>query len=168
MADDDQLGDWNRPGFNQVFQDVGEFFAIGANMAATVVMQINSRVGSIPRQRCAVIVRGAVIGAFTIPLQIIHAQTMHQHQQLAALSPLQHQRLALLTKLHRDRKWVVGGGEIITKHTIECGRHGFVLRKFSRAIEVRRELFKRQIETRADSLCDAANATVDHARDAAG
>ena len=78
VADDDQFFHRHRPFRDQGFQQAGKLAPVARNVAAAVVMQIDRCVAKIAGQRRTVVV------IFAIPLQIIHAQAMRKHQQLAA------------------------------------------------------------------------------------
>ena len=71
---DRQLFDRVRPIAQEHFHDVGKFTAVGGDMPAAVVVEINRRVAKIIREGLTVIV------AVSTPLQIVHAQTVQQDE----------------------------------------------------------------------------------------
>jgi hypothetical protein len=70
VPDEHEVGQRHRPELHQGFEQFGERPPIGRDMEPAVVMQIDRRVREVVRQR------GAVIVAFALPLQIVHAQTV--------------------------------------------------------------------------------------------
>ena len=75
VANNDKFLDGGRPPLDKAFQQFGKRAPIGGNMQPRVVVQINRRVAQIARQGRAVIV------AVPFPLQVAHAQAMHQYSQ---------------------------------------------------------------------------------------
>ena len=78
VADDRELLDRHRPGFQQRLEHLGERAPIGGDVATAVVVQVDlrhrARRGRIPRQRCAMVV------PLALPLQVVETQAVHQHQ----------------------------------------------------------------------------------------
>jgi len=114
--------------------------AVGRDAEAAVVVQVDRRVAQLPRQRQAVVM------APVLPLQVVHAQAVQQHEQARrrpgrmraqglALDP---QGLARSTKGHRDRQRIGAGREMVAEDTVEGGDHRLPLRT-GRLLRIRRE-----------------------------
>lgn len=105
VANENELGKRCRPPAYQRFEQMGECTTVGGNMQARVVVKIDGRVSENVRQRRAVIV------TLALPRQIVQAQAVHQHDELAAClrkgcgqsKPLARQWKATATDAHRDR-----------------------------------------------------------------
>ncbi len=172
VADDHQLFDRHRPRLQQGFQHSGQGAAVGRNMPAAVVVQVERRVAAGGGQRRAVVVPVAP------PLQVVHAKPVHQQQDLAArrgnvggdILRRQCQRPAVLAQLHRYGQGVGTGGEVIAQHAIERGHYRFAPggRGGGFPLQQRQQLTQQRIDAAADQPRRALYAAIDQPGDAAG
>jgi len=80
VPDQHELGQRYRPESHQVLEQSRKHAPVDGDMEAAVVVQINRRIREVAGERRAVIV------SLALPLQIVHAQAVQQHDQLAAHS----------------------------------------------------------------------------------
>jgi hypothetical protein len=124
-----QALDRHRPSVVQTLHQLREDAAIGRHAQAAVVVEMDRGVAQIARQRLAVIM------ACALPLQVVHAQAMQQHEQSRRDAgrarthgeTIEQQCLTGLAKRHRDRQRVVGGRQIVAEHAVERRDNGFAL-----------------------------------------
>ena len=91
-------------------------------MQTCVVAQENGRVT----------MRSQSIAVHRSPLQIVHAQTVDEHNHFAAVrSDFCHavciQNLALVVQCHLRRKRILAFFQSVTHHAIQCGQYRFAL-----------------------------------------
>ncbi len=130
VADDDQLVDRHRPLRDQFFEQLGEVLPALGNVTSAVVVQVDRREAEIACQRLAVIV------AVARPLQVVHAQAVRQHQELAARrcdtgrQPAAREFECLPADAQRclNRERVVARGQVIAPHTVEHRERHFTRR----------------------------------------
>ena len=123
VPDEHELGQRHRPALHQRFEQLGERAPVGRDVEAAVVVQIDRRVPEVARQR------GAVIVSLALPLQIVHAQAVHQHDQLAAgvrdrrgqRLAFARQRVTVPTQVHGDRQRVVRRRQVVAEHAVQRG-----------------------------------------------
>ena len=168
-----------RPCVDQPLEQIGELTAVARNMQPAVVVQVQRRAAEVARERRAVVV------AVALPLQIVHAQAVHQHQQVrAGRGPAHRQRggfdqhrPAFAAQGHRRRQRVGGCHEVIAQHAVErrhdrfalpacAGRAGGIERIGSNG-ERRHQQREQRVDAAAHHPRDAANRLVDQAGDAA-
>lgn len=72
-------------GCEQLLQQGGQLLAVDRRVQAAVVVQVNRGVAEFSRQLQTVVMGRVQHAGFpmTVPLQVIHAQAMNQHQHLA-------------------------------------------------------------------------------------
>ena len=173
VAQHHQAFDRHRPGVEQPFHQLRQDAAVGRDTEAAVVVQVDRRVAQLARQRVAMIV------ARTLPLQVVHAKAVQQHegsrrrigQARTHRKTFERQRPAGLPKRHRDGQRVVGGGQVVTQHTVERGDDRFALR-VGRLARVgcrqrRAQPAEQRLGAAAHHARDAAHRLVDQAREAA-
>jgi hypothetical protein len=103
------------------------------NVATRVVVQINGLKAILPCKHRAMIMR------ITLPLKIVHAQAMHEYENLAALWK-RLQSLPLLAKLHLYRQRVLRSCQGIAQYTIRCRPHRLAIRLCRFQLELGAEL----------------------------
>jgi hypothetical protein len=110
----------------------------------------------------------------TVPLQIVEAQAMREHQQLARacgdgrgqrLAP-QRQRLAVATKAERNRQRIAGLGQVVAQHAIQCGDDRFTRGGRLDVSEERSEAPQNGVDAPAHEPGHAVYGAVDQSRDA--
>ena len=162
VTENDQLVHRHRPFAQQRLDQFGESATVARDMQAAVVVQIHRRESGVDGQRRTVIVPVAP------PLQIAHAQPVHQQQNLAGRigncfrqgAARQFQRLTIAPKLHRDRQRIGAVGKMIAKHAIQRRKHRFALSRRGVATEQRYQPTEQRIDAAADQARDAANGFV--------
>ncbi len=156
---------------HQLLQLGCELVAVLRSVQAGVVAHMNGGVAQRGGDSLAVIDHLAVF--LGVPLQVVHAQAVDQHQRLAARAgqarrarldvPLQ--RLALVAQAHRRGQRVAAGHQVVAHHAVQDGQHGFALRaaglRGAGGFEQRHQRGKRQVERLAHRLRDAVDALVD-------
>ena len=142
-------------------------------LQAAVVVQVDRRVAQLARQRVAMIVARA------LPLQVVHAKAVQQHEQSRRRSgqarthreAFEQQRAAGVPKRHRNRQRVVGGGQVVAQHAVERGDDRLALRVGRLARVGCRQRRAKPAEQRLGAAAhharDAAHRLVDQAREAA-
>ena len=123
----------HRPMAGQLLQLQGQCQAVVRGVLAGVVAQVYGGVAQTGRQhRAKVHLLRARPG---LPLQVVHAQAMHQQQQLArhrvphtGRQGLPVQRLAIPAQRHRGGQRVVAGGQAVAHHPIQRSEHCLALR----------------------------------------
>ena len=191
VTDDDQRLHRHRPGRHQRGQLPGQRPAVGRHVQTRVVVQVDGREAEVARQCGAMVVRDAV-GTGPLPLQVVHAQAMHQQQQPSAR--LRHrareghgvevERLPVAAQRHPDRQRVGGARQVVAQHAVERrqkrgagsrvhrrGRVGGIRLGRSGGIgcAVHKQRLQRAqqcIQAAAHGARDAAHAAVDQARHA--
>jgi hypothetical protein len=120
-----------------------------------------------------------MVVARALPLQVIHAQTVQQHQQArrglgqtrAHREAFEHQVAARVSKRHRNRQRIVGGGQMVAQHAIERSNDGFALgtRRLPRIRrhQLRDQPAEQRLGAAAHHARDAAHRLVHQAREAA-
>ena len=139
-------------------------------MKAGVVVQIDRCVAELASQRRAVVVPAPV------PLQVVHAQAVHQQQHLSAgvrdrggqRACLQRQRDSVPAHAHADRERVLRSREIVAQHAVQRGERGFASAPCTPRAEQRIERGEQAIEQVTDKADHAADAPIDQPRDAGG
>jgi hypothetical protein len=121
---------------------------------------------------------GAVVVPALRPLQVVHAQAMHQQQQLATglagrVQRERVQRLTLLAQQHRQGQRVVVGQQPVAQHAVEGRQHRFALdihlagRRVQDALQPGFEPAQRGLQAGVDPARRAAHAAVDQTGQAA-
>ncbi len=129
VADDRQFADLHRPCSDEGFEQRSERAAVGGDVQAAVVVQVDGRPSPVSGQG------GAVIVSLTGPLQVVHTKAMDQHQQLAPglrnrvseMLPFQPQRPSAAVQAHLNRQRVLRSGQMIAEDAIENGQQSFPL-----------------------------------------
>ena len=156
------------PGSQQRLDLAGQRTPVERGVQAAVVAHIDRGVAQRPRQVFAVVVAGA------LPLQVVHAQAVHQQQHLAGgctrgLQRRQVKRAAPLAQRHRHGQRVAVGSQAVTHHAIEGRQHGLALgqwrgvRSAQRALQEGFEPQQRGLQPGIDQACHAVDTAVDHA-----
>jgi hypothetical protein len=110
----------------------GQFAPVLRGVQAGVVAQVDGRVAQTGGKSRSV-VQGLIVG-LRAPLQIVHAQAVHQQHHFASglgqgQRGLQVERCALAAQCHWRGQRVVVGGQVVAQHAIERGQHGLALRR---------------------------------------
>ncbi|MNV53838.1 hypothetical protein D3C71_1460000 [compost metagenome] len=117
-----------------------------------------------------------MVMALVQPLQIVHAQAMDQHQELARGPAAggqggQVQRQPIPVEPHAGAQWVVVALQAVAHHAVEGGEHGLALPLHcgGRRIGFKKRLQPRQtcLQARVHQACHAPNALVDQPGQAA-
>ena len=153
---------------HQRFEQLGERAPVGGDVEAAVVVQVDRRVAEVARQR------GAVIVPLALPLQVVHAQAVQQHDQLAAgLRDRRGQRLAFArqgdavpAQAHGDRQRVVRCRQVVAEHAVQRGEQRLAPRPGAALAEQGLEPRQQAVEAVPDEADHAVDAPVDQARDA--
>ncbi len=159
-----------RPGIHQRFQHLGKLAAVDGNMTPGVVMQVDGRVSQVTREG------GAVIVSLPIPLQIVHAQAMQEHDNpfaqgwrgLGQRSRLHRQRPPVTAQAHANRQRVPGRFEVVAQHAVQRCEQCLAPRPCAFLAELWNEPGEQAIQCVADDADNAANAAVDQPGDAGG
>jgi len=168
VRQDDEFPERHRPGSDEGFERIGECTTVGRNVQPGVVVQIDGRVAEVLRQR------GPVVMAVARPLQIVHAEAMHEHEQLRAR--VRHrggesraagrERLAFTAYAHRDRERVFRRGQVVAEHTVHHGHQAFARRRRLHLLERGGHRAQREVEAAAHRARDATDALVNQPGDA--
>ena len=102
VADDDEVFDLDRPGGDQRLQRLGEGAAVQRDVQAGIVGERDRRIAEVAGERRAMVV------VLARPLQVAHAEPVHEHGELAGRVgkrfgerlPFQRQRLPVAAKAH--------------------------------------------------------------------
>jgi hypothetical protein len=109
------------PVLQQGFQALCQGLPVGGGVLAGVVAQVHGGVVQRLGQVCAVVV------ACALPLQVVHAQAVHQQQHLAGGLATgaqcgQVQCVAVLAQFHGQGQGVGIGGQAVAHHAVQCGQ----------------------------------------------
>ena len=152
---------------HQLVEQPGELATVLRYMQAGVVVQIDRRESEVGSQRLPMVV------AVARPLQVVHAQAMHQHQQACAWpgpevqgkAAREVQRLTAAAQGHRDREWIGGVDQVVAPHAVERRNHRFTRQAAGIGWPDLRDRAEREVQTLADGARGAAHRTVDGAGD---
>ena len=119
-----------------------------------------------------------MVVAVALPLQVVHAQPVHQQQDPAAgardgggqMLRREDQRLAVVPQLHGYGEGIGAGGEVVAQYAVERGKDGFARRggRCQLRFEQRQQLAKQGVDAAADQSGRALDAAIDQSGDAAG
>ena len=129
-----------RPGLQQQFEQRRQLPAIDRGVQAGVVVQVNRGVAKLvcePLPVVLAVARQRIRRAVSAPLQVVHAQAMHQQQNLACrMGQVLRQRglvhgqgLAVMAQAHADGQRIGGVQQLVTEHAVKRRQQGFALRR---------------------------------------
>ena len=132
-----------------------------------VVMDVHGREAGVARERRTVIV------AIAKPHEIVHAQAVQQHDDIArGLHVGRGERIAFhrdararLAHAHFDGQRVACRREIVAEHAVEHGQHGLALVRGGAVAAPRSQPAEHRVGPRAHDACHAAHGLVDEPRD---
>ena len=168
VPDQHELGQRHGPVAHQSFELVGERAPVLADVEPAVVVQIDRRVAEVARQRRAVIV------ALALPLQVVHAQAVDQHDQLAAGARNRRgQRLAfgrqphaVPAQAHGDRQRVARCRQVVAEDAVERGERRLAAGPCASLAEQRCKPRQQSVEALAHQPDHTVDAAINQARDA--
>src|SRR5581483_12343337 len=120
----------DRPRVQQRLDKFSELAAVGRDVPTAVVVQVERRESKIGGQ-C-----GTVIVSVAAPLQITHAQAVHEQQdsscrggnRRAQRFASQRERLATAAQGHRNRKRVGCFAKVVAQYAVQRRKHRFAVR----------------------------------------
>ena len=123
----DELRDRHRPGRDKRLEHLGQCPAVGREVQAGVVMQIDGRELQVASERHAAVM------SIAVPLPVVDAQAVDQHDDLSGRQligrceplPRQLKRLAIPAQTHRDRERIPGRIEVVAQHAVQRCNQGF-------------------------------------------
>ena len=138
---------------------VAEFAAARGHVPAGVVAQVDRRVAKFARERCTVIV------ALASPLQIVHAQSVDQHRDLASWigerggqrGAVDRDRDPALAQLHWNGQRIAGRHQIVSEDAVDGRQNGLTFLRGRAIREQRREYAEQGIDAASDQARDPAH-----------
>ena len=168
VAEQHEFLDVDRPRAHERLELRGERAAIGRDVQAAVVVQVDRRVVRIAFER------GAMVMAVAPPLQVTHAQAVREHDDACARSldvareggAIEFERAAVAAQAHADAERIAGCREMVADHAVECRQQGFTRGRGPRLTRFRHPR-QHAMHTATDTARHAADAAVNQTGDAA-